>query len=627
MRVPGHQRKSYTWRWTAALAGLAVLAFALVMAVTVRPAERVQAANFTVNLLTDAADLGDANGNGAFDALETDGGGTAGCDTDAVTAGSQCTLRAAIYEANRNGDTADNITFGSLLGTIGIATTLPVGASPGLGAGPLALADHTTIDGNGNVTVSGGAFSCFTVTSASNVIRDLGITGCLLVTQGGVLITGEDADSNAVRGNTLVGNTNGVVIAAGADSNTIGGTTAADRNVIRNNVIDGVWITGAGTTANVIQGNYIGTDSSGVAAAGNVDGVYDGSSSGNSILNNVISGNSGHGVTLSGSDGNVVQGNLIGMGADRVTPLGNGGNGVNIVAAADSNLIGGTAAQGNVIAYNSLAGVLVNGSVQDSIRRNNHILNGGLGIQLAAGGNNLVGIIPAISAINFSGGQHVISGTAPVASFASGSQIDVFKADPGGEGRQYLGSTVIFNDGINATWSVSVCGLAVGDQAVATATDTAGDTSQFSAASTTVGFGTCTVAPTPTITTTPAATNTPVNTNTPAGSATPTRTATPVPGAATATPTTGPMESVTLAGNTCNPVASTYPDDTAIATIAGAVSPSSNLISIWWLDAAAGRWLGYSPQFVAESDLTLVDRLEAIFICVSSASTWSRPLI
>ena len=31
MRVPGHLRESYTWRWTAALAGLAVVALALAL--------------------------------------------------------------------------------------------------------------------------------------------------------------------------------------------------------------------------------------------------------------------------------------------------------------------------------------------------------------------------------------------------------------------------------------------------------------------------------------------------------------------------------------------------------------------------------------------------------------------
>ena len=99
--------------------------------------------------------------------------------------------------------------------------------------------------------------------------------------------------------------------------------------------------------------------------------------------------------------------------------------------------------------------------------------------------------------------------------------------------------------------------------------------------------------------------------------------------AATATPTatpTGAMESVTLVAG-CNPVASSYPNSTGVATIAGAIDPSTILISIWEFDTATSTWLGYSPQAPQASNLTVVDRLDAIFICVSSAGTWSRPVI
>src|SRR5688572_28974328 len=62
----------------------------------------------TVNMLADAADAAVGNGQ---------------CDTDQATAGDQCTLRAAIQEANAIfGD--DVIDF-SVTGTISLATALP----------------------------------------------------------------------------------------------------------------------------------------------------------------------------------------------------------------------------------------------------------------------------------------------------------------------------------------------------------------------------------------------------------------------------------------------------------------------------------------------------------------------
>jgi hypothetical protein len=145
---------------------------------------------------------------------------------------------------------------------------------------------------------------------------------------------------------------------------------------------------------------------------------------------------------------------------------------------------------------------------------------------------------------------------------------------------------------------------------------------------------------TPTPTNTPLVTDTPTRTPTATGTpatSTPTRTATAVSSAATATAAAGATataaagatETVTLVGGTCNPVASTYADNTPIATISGAVSPSGILISIWWYNAPANDWQGYSPQFPSSdiSDLTAVDRLEAIFIRASTAGNWSRPLI
>jgi len=94
-------------------------------------------------------------------------------------------------------------------------------------------------------------------------------------------------------------------------------------------------------------------------------------------------------------------------------------------------------------------------------------------------------------------------------------------------------------------------------------------------------------------------------------------------------PPPGGMEQVALQGGTCNPVASTYPDATPIATIDGAVAPPAVLESLWQFDGVT--WLGYSPQFPAASNLTQMDRLDVVFICISGsgpgAATFTRPVV
>jgi hypothetical protein len=91
--------------------------------------------------------------------------------------------------------------------------------------------------------------------------------------------------------------------------------------------------------------------------------------------------------------------------------------------------------------------------------------------------------------------------------------------------------------------------------------------------------------------------------------------------------TTPEMESVALVEG-CNPVASTYSDATAAEDIAAGVAPAEALDAIWKFDPASGTWQGYSPSApAAVNDLTSVDELDAIFICVNAAATWSRPVI
>jgi titin len=76
----------------------------------------------------------------------------------------------------------------------------------------------------------------------------------------------------------------------------------------------------------------------------------------------VIAGNTGSGVSLSGANtsGNVIQGNFIGLDRAGTVVLANGGDGVAVVNGASANTIGGTApGAGNVISGNRSTGVLV----------------------------------------------------------------------------------------------------------------------------------------------------------------------------------------------------------------------------------------------------------------------------
>ena len=84
-------------------------------------------------------------------------------------------------------------------------------------------------------------------------------------------------------------------------------------------------------------------------------------------------------------------------------------------------------------------------------------------------------------------------------------------------------------------------------------------------------------------------------------------------------------EHIPLQCGRCNPVATTYPDNTPIGTIADSVAPPGELESLWELEG--GVWMGWSLRFPGASDLTQVDRLDVVFICVGGSAAFTRPVI
>src|SRR5208282_89244 len=147
-----------------------------------------------------------------------------------------------------------------------------------------------------------------------------------------------------------------------------------------------------GTSGNVVEGNYAGLDASGVIAVPNYFGVicYNGAT--NNLIGgtsagtaNFVSGNYyGVCITDPGTSGNVVEGNFIGTDHTGTNGVGNYDN-VELQNGATGNFIGGiSAGAGNVIAFAGWAGVILYdpGTTNNSIRGNFIFTNFALGIHL-----------------------------------------------------------------------------------------------------------------------------------------------------------------------------------------------------------------------------------------------------
>jgi ELWxxDGT repeat protein len=235
---------------------------------------------------------------------------------------------------------SDNVVAGNYVGTDAAgAAALPNG-----GAGIILLnASNNRIGSAGNILVAA---------AERNVISGNAQAGIGIVDSANNVVAGNYIGLDAHGG--LLGNGNGfegISLAGNSHGNRIGAASAAtgeaERNVISGNALAGIslgrtdWIVlslaGNATVGNSIAGNYIGTDPSGLILAPNGQGILiEGGASENSIgnpslgLGNLITGNSGNGVTVLGADstGNAIRANAIfnngglgiDLGGDGVTP-------------------------------------------------------------------------------------------------------------------------------------------------------------------------------------------------------------------------------------------------------------------------------------------------------------------
>ena len=372
--------------------------------------------------------------------------------------------------------TSRNLVQGNYLGTNAAGTAALPNAVEGVG-----------VFGGATSNMVGG-----TTAAARNLIS--GNTG------DGVGINGKGTSSNLVQGNRIGTNPAGTAalpnagigtaIYSGASGNTVGGTTAAARNLISGNGHYGVTLVGTGTSGNHVEGNFIGTNPAGNAAVGNdLEGVaiYDGAT-GNTVggttagARNVISGNHSNGLAMSdsGTSGNLVEGNFIGTTAGGAAALANTGTGVLVINGASHNTIGGTVkGSGNRIAHNTSRGVHIDGSktVGNRIEGNSIFANKTkVGIALTAQGNANQ-IAPTILKVATSGSTTKVTFKLPAGKY----RVDVFAnpscADP--EGTRFLGSPA--QALASGTWTANLPKVPAGQGITLTATNTTtSNTSRFS---------------------------------------------------------------------------------------------------------------------------------------------------
>ena len=332
----------------------------------VSPAPVLAATTFTVNRTGDASDLNLAN---------------AKCDTS-PNAGSQCTLRAAIEEANDTpGD--DTIKFNITSGSSATKVIAPVSPLPPI-TDILTINGYTQTGASENSMAVGNDAKLRVALDGLNAGTDAvgleiqasrsSVRGLVIMRWDGegIRITGS---GNAILGNFIGTNAsgnaarpNGHGVTITGTNNALGSANPSDRNVISANALHGVFIFGPSSTGNVIAGNYIGTNKTGTAALGNaLDGIDVNSASENTVggtgsgSRNVVSGNGDDGIEMVGLSGpgpvnGLIAGNFVGTDASGTLDLGNFEFG--IITSGTLITVGGTtAAARNVVSGNGAAGV------------------------------------------------------------------------------------------------------------------------------------------------------------------------------------------------------------------------------------------------------------------------------
>ncbi len=302
------------------------------------------------------------------------------------------------------------------------------------------LGNRIGTDGTGNQAIRNRGSGIYIVEAPNNLIGAAQGAGNLISgnLEDGIEIIGSSAAGNRIEGNFIGTNAAGTALVSNLSSGisikfaprtVIGGTAIGARNLISGNDEQGILLEGNNVAETQIQGNFIGTDSTGALPLRNRTGISISDAVATEIggttagARNLISGNTLDGITINGTDSRI-RGNYIGTNAAGTSAVPNGRSGISICVASNNVIGGSTTGARNLISGNGEDGIAI------------------FSCGFTPGKNRVAG--------NYIGTD--VAGTAPLGNARDGISIDATGHDNtiGGE-RAEQGNVIAFNgrDGIS----------------------------------------------------------------------------------------------------------------------------------------------------------------------------------
>jgi hypothetical protein len=332
----------------------------------------------------------------------------------------------------------------------------------GPGNGNLIVGNYVGTDISGTISLGNLGFGIsIELGGFNNVVQGNLCSGNQLV---GVEISDPRSSYNAVIGNRIgtdatgtkaIPNGQGVNVGFNeASFNRIGGMRPEERNLISGNGA-ALYIQ---ATGNLVRGNYVGTDITGRQVLANRGPLSVSNGTHAFVEGNVIGGNGSDGVNVSSSYGYFGR-NFIGADSSGQTAIPN--NGFGLTVTGRHNIF-----QANIIANNRRGGISIEPLYGNTIRRNWIYDNAAKGIRCSSGCTG--GLAPpALTSVTSAGAGGMACASCVVEIFS----------DTDGQGRIFEGSTVADTSGL---FTLSLQRFVAGPNVTATATDSQGNTSEFS---------------------------------------------------------------------------------------------------------------------------------------------------